>query len=39
MYIISKDLDTISKYLKIFHPVFHWVSEHMHVMWYTRSDL
>ena len=24
---------------KDFHPVFHWVSKHMHVMWYTCSDL
>ena len=24
---------------KDFHPGFHWVSKHMHVMWYTSSDL
>ena len=24
---------------KDFHPVFHWVSKHMLVMWYTSSDL
>ena len=24
---------------KDFHPLFHWVSKHMHVMWYTSSDL
>ena len=33
-------LDTISKIIfKDFHPVFHWVSKHMHVTWYTCSDL
>ena len=37
---ISQDLDT--NYIQIFKDfdlVFHWVSKHMHVMWYTSSDL
>ena len=36
----SKNLSSksISK-SKDFHPVFHWVSKHTHMMWYICSDL
>ena len=42
LWILYPNLETFGYNIQIFkdfHQVFHWVSTHMHVTWYTSSDL